>query len=63
MAVKKIRGSFFAGMFILLLAAALSPLAASGAQEEGSLKWTFEIGSSVSSPAIGADGTIYVGRR
>jgi len=48
------------GLWSVLVLLAISPLGAQA--QDGTLKWLFQTGShSFSSPAIGADGTIYVG--
>ena len=49
--------------FIALLALCLCvPLAGADKKKSGTVLWEFETGSSVySSPAIGSDGTVYVG--
>jgi len=54
------RLQFASGLFVLLLFSFLSPTASWAG--DGDLKWAFPTGLAVSSsPAIGSDGTIYVG--
>ena len=48
--------------FIALIAFCLClPLAGAEKKKPGTVLWEFETGDAVSSPAIGSDGTVYVG--
>ncbi len=56
----KFRWQFVVCMGALLMAWALAPVS-SYAEDEVTVEWVFPISCDMSSPAVGADGTIYVG--
>ncbi len=50
----------FSALFLVVILFSICPFSALGA-EDGTLKWQYWMENLVSSPAIGADGTVYVG--